>query len=706
MVCGAGHGQQRTLGFRTYTATDLIPDLVVPDALGVKQDDPDADGIVLSICFKDDGEKTTIRDLTENASGLIGDVEIETLLSSNGKSDAVIRYLAYGPQTETDEDGVETVRYTIDEETGEVTMIAPFEKKRVKSLTEEDADIIEGARLGDIIEINENSARFMQSLSDWTIGDLTDEDKIQSLKICEVIEINEDTSGLINSISGWTLSDMQNQNRINRLKIGQIITDKGNSNIMTVISDWRFEDLTDQSKINSLTLGDVIKVNENSATILQSLKDTRLGNISDEIDSLTLSEILDDENGELSENKILKNLKNSTLKSLSRDVKSLTVEQVFGEELYSYLSKADAKATYENALGGYSGDTSKVGAITEGAYAEIVNAYDKNKDVQEFSHLRPNPVAVGENEELIVDTRLELSGNRVQQGYFLDGVRLSETVHSYRTEQNGKSVTVYYVEREIPVTPVYVWGIYDYDLGEAVNPGAGESVEEDENGTWYVTDAGRFEILSDDFGYYYEVEVKGEAVRIDMERSTSHYLMDGTQYAANENEDLVYGEHELRVYSDEENGYYVKLRNEAVEIGYYYVSDGTRVEKEDESAIEELYFGTLQTASGSTDLGELDRFLDGVWYLLFTKEVDGEIVTDTSTPILELTGPITGVSNQINTLPLWKLYLHGFIQQNPFQTLPKDFVDNGVTYKNLNQFTVSVIIRYVQAIINDPTSTL
>lgn len=102
-------------------------------------------------------------------------------------------------------------------------------------------------------------------------------------------------------------------------------------------------------------------------------------------------------------------------------------------------------------------------------------------------------------------------------------------------------------------------------------------------------------------------------------------------------------------------------------------------------------------ASDSEHENELDRYLDGVWYLLFGDE------GDTNQPILEIDSKLTEAVKEMNGLPLWELWLHGLINENPYQALPKSFKfkDNDTVYGNLNEFTVKETILYIQAIIND-----
>ena len=252
-----------------------------------------------------------------------------------------------------------------------------YDKKQVKDLTKEDAKILDGMKLGDVMEIDSGSSGLMKSIKDWTIeelkeqkkieslkvadvigedaesnimkafaargttlGDLKDQETINSLKLNEVLNIEEDgpnkSSGILLAMKDWKISDLSNQNRIERLKLSQVLTiDDESSTIMNAMKDWRIGDLSKQEKIDSLTLGDVLKIDETSPLLLQNLATNQLGELAERVDNLRLSELLTED--EIKDNKILKNLRNSTLKTLSGDIQKLSVSEVFGDQMYSYM---------------------------------------------------------------------------------------------------------------------------------------------------------------------------------------------------------------------------------------------------------------------------------------------------------------------------------------------------------------------------------
>ncbi len=256
-------------------------------------------------------------------------------------------------------------------ETGTPTVY--FQKKQVKDLTDEDAKVLDGVKMGAVMEIDSGSSALMKAIKEWTIEDLKDPDKIDSLKVSEVIgedagsnimqafakrgttlgdlknqdtidnlklsevlNIDETSSGIMKAMKNWKISDLSDQKRIDRLKLSQVIgIDEGSSNIMKAMKDWRISDLSDQEKIDSLTLGDVLTIDDESPLLLKNLASSQLGELSTRVNNLRLSELLEEK--DIEDNKILKNLRGSTLETLSDDIQKISVSQVFGDQMYSYM---------------------------------------------------------------------------------------------------------------------------------------------------------------------------------------------------------------------------------------------------------------------------------------------------------------------------------------------------------------------------------
>lgn len=128
------------------------------------------------------------------------------------------------------------------------------------------------------------------------------------------------------------------------------------------------------------------------------------------------------------------------------------------------------------------------------------------------------------------------------------------------------------------------------------------------------------------------------------------------------------------------------------------------------AAIKDWTIGEDADGDGAIDEGvetiKADRYLSGVWYLLFGGEETNEqggivgIVDNTNSPVLEIAGNITEVASKINTLTLWQMWFHEFIDDNPYQTLGFSFEYNGGTYDNLNELTVNGTIALIKNILS------
>jgi len=83
------------------------------------------------------------------------------------------------------------------------------------------------------------------------------------------------------------------------------------------------------------------------------------------------------------------------------------------------------------------------------------------------------------------------------------------------------------------------------------------------------------------------------------------------------------------------------------------------------------------------------------------EDESGAPVDRLNMPILDIAPEIGAATDVINTMPLWKLWLHGIIGENPFQPITySEQTGEGETiaYTNLNQLTVSGVIRYIKFI--------
>ena len=94
------------------------------------------------------------------------------------------------------------------------------------------------------------------------------------------------------------------------------------------------------------------------------------------------------------------------------------------------------------------------------------------------------------------------------------------------------------------------------------------------------------------------------------------------------------------------------------------------------------------TQDGKRRTAEVERCLTGTWYLLLGKEADA--------PLSALDGAVSAADNALHTTPLWKLYLHGVIDENPYAALPEAYTADNAIYSNLNEFTLEGLLGYTK----------
>ena len=111
----------------------------------------------------------------------------------------------------------------------------------------------------------------------------------------------------------------------------------GSAKLLIAIKDWTLGDLSNGDKLNSRSLGDLLDIQEpdengegGSAKILLALKDVAIGNISEEINKITLGEILNLSDADT----LLGALSESTLQTLADDIADLSVQTLFSDNMY------------------------------------------------------------------------------------------------------------------------------------------------------------------------------------------------------------------------------------------------------------------------------------------------------------------------------------------------------------------------------------
>lgn len=570
--------------------------------------------LMLGVCYGAEGEDytvtdgkivmnegkhaTTVKDLADDAEGVIGRIEIGAALNVTASSEAAIRYIAYGS---------EGVDYDITD--GQIVMRTGKKSRTISSLSDADADVVGGARIRDLVTLDDNSSDLMKAVSDWKISDLT------------------------------------NGYKIKRLKIGQLFTmPESPSPFLAAMKDWRIEEMTEGGKLDTVTLGDLISVSDASPDVVKALQDTPMCELSSRIDTLRLSSVLG-ESG-MNGNKLLKNLKNSTLKTLPDDIAALTVEDVFGSDVYAYISlvKSGGK-TYEQLLTQYQSTGKNSPTLSENVPKPI-----------------PADAAVKTGYVMKANT-----GSFVTEAYFLNNTIVDEA-DVYRTA-GGYATRV-----KTKVEPVYEWKIVDYAAGALATPPADVEIREEDGEVWYFSGDTFCTMQEDTFGNY----VTDDGERIDFEHVIVGYKLGGNTYAPVKGQITVDGV-AYTVYTDETQSY---IEREQPVTKAYASQNGTKYA---ENQVTVKYTASWTDDDGTHTDEAVDRYLSGVWYLLFSKSAQGAKV-----PLEDVATYVTDAQSVLTDAKLWQLYFHGIINENPYRDLSGSVI-SGAT-GNLNDYTIDGII--------------
>ena len=175
--------------------------------------------------------------MSESMQDAMQNIQLASVLKLDGSSSSILLYLAYG------EKGID---YTV----GADNQIVPVNEP--KTITEV-INSIDTIKIGNIVEIDENSHSLMQAIRDWSIDDFGKADKINSLKLGDIIAV-PDNSPILKALENVTLGGFS-------------------------------------EAINALTLEDMLGKIEESNTILYALKDCTINTLASSIGSLAVQDL-------------------------------------------------------------------------------------------------------------------------------------------------------------------------------------------------------------------------------------------------------------------------------------------------------------------------------------------------------------------------------------------------------------------------------
>ncbi len=269
-------------------------------------------------------KKTSIGDLKgDNASDIIKDIQLATVLDLTPSSDSILIALAYGNEGEDFE-------YVLDGEGNKTgfRMLGDAKPRTIKQL--KDSNLVNEIRLSAILQTKPEDKITMYLLYGV-------EGTHYKMENGEVVMLGDYPPRTIGDLSG----DNSPVSTITKdLTIGDLVGTAGDSKLLAKISDWKIAQLSDQSQINTIKLGEVIDIKDTDPALLKNLAETSIGELNTRINTMTLAEILGEE--QVNGSTFLKHLDTSTINSLAADLDKLTIQQVFEDKIY----KKDADGNY------------------------------------------------------------------------------------------------------------------------------------------------------------------------------------------------------------------------------------------------------------------------------------------------------------------------------------------------------------------------
>ena len=290
-------------------------------------------------------------------SGLLGDDLMNTMyslpladvLSLDANSAPLMLALAYGEDgyKVAGPDGNKHFTYLTDT------------PKKLDDLVNGGSGLVTDISLATVMDLDMDNAEsisaIMKALAFGSCDDpaTPDDDLTANYKIVDnkIVMINDSKPKTVNALTGNT-NDL-----VGDIKLGEIIEiNSSSSQAMQSLKDTKIKDLS--ANISSLQLQDVIKIDSSSSVLMQSLATTKIDEIGTAVDDLEMSKIIKIETeGANKSSPILIALKDTKVKDLGAKVDTLTIKDVIEITetspaiLKSLASKNDGKGVLIKELG-------------------------------------------------------------------------------------------------------------------------------------------------------------------------------------------------------------------------------------------------------------------------------------------------------------------------------------------------------------------
>jgi len=130
----------------------------------------------------------------------------------------------------------------------------------VRQLATQADEVVQDSTIGELVRIDETSAKIMQYLADTKVKDLSQ--TINEMQLNDMIKIDENSHNILKKLQNLTVAQLSD------------------SSVTTPI-------------LESMTVGELVKVEESSPLLLKSLQDTEIKDLGTRLDSLTIAEVYD-----------------------------------------------------------------------------------------------------------------------------------------------------------------------------------------------------------------------------------------------------------------------------------------------------------------------------------------------------------------------------------------------------------------------------
>ena len=738
-----GDAKPTTVGDLQTDAMSIIQSVPLESVL---QADAGSAALILALCYGEEGvdytvnesgeiemigdaKPNTLGDIMNHPDKIISGITIDAVISIGEDSNEALLYLAYGTEGVNFEFRDGKVVMLEDPLTGK-----PYPKRTLDDITEQ--DLLNNATIGSIITVDENSSGILKAIKDWTLGDLTDSARIESLKLSQLISIDENSASILQAMADWSIAELTDQSSIDSLTLGEVITiGEDSAQLLLSLKDTAIGDLS--PAISDLRLRDILGDAVNDNNILRALKNSTLDTLSEDVSNLTVADVFGDE--------LYSYLDLSTSQTYEELIKNYNPEKNpdGSDQLEGSAARPEALTLGESQIVVES-------RVLQNASTPVYSGYFLSTD----STWAPISNLVDEADVYRrAETTTDEDGTEQTTYHYYTNVEYALTPADplWKIVDYGQGGALSDLpEGDKVVTEAGLGDLEPENTKSTATP----YKDADGNACYYVTtrvhlrngepetETVAYPLCVDEGGvYYYRYVLDEEQTddgnggttvtyksysrleRVDLEQVIPSYSLAGESYVP-EDGCITIGEGEdARTYrirtettTDEETGvssteYYIVMEDE-VFLQYYMLNEGgescTFVSESKTKLIWTI--GTDADGDGAIDEDSetinADRYLSGVWYLLFGGEETNEqgeivgIVDKTDSPVLGIAGDITNVAVKINSITLWQMWFHEFIDENPWTQLPNDDYEiDGVTYTNLNEFTVNGIIGYVQYLI-------